>query len=160
MQAIDIMRTELITVSPRDTVDHAARLMLEHRVSGLPVVDDEGLLVGIVSEGDLLHRVENDTDRNRSMLREMFASPARLAAEFLKSTGREVKDVMTPEPITVSESTLLAGIADLFDRNRIKRVPVLRDGRLVGIVSRTDLLRALVGSGGARPGHLRVVEFN
>jgi CBS domain-containing protein len=159
MQASDVMSTELVTVSPRDTVDHAARVMLEHRISGLPVVDDEGHLVGIVSEGDLLHRVENDTDRSHSLLGQIFASPARLATEFLKSAGRNVKDVMTPNPVTVPESALLADIAELFDRNRIRQVPVLRDGRLVGIVSRVDLLRALVGSGGAWAGDLCIVDY-
>lgn len=159
MQAIDVMQTKLVTVSPHDTVEHAARLMLEHRISGLPVVEDGGRLVGIITEGDLLHRVENDTDRSRSLLSEMFASPARLAAEFVKSTGRKVQDVMTREAIAVPETALLADIAGVFDMHGIKRVPVLRDMTLVGIVTRADLLRALVGSGAARPGDLGVVDF-
>ena len=159
MQAVDVMHRDPVTVLPTDTVDHAARTMLEHRISGVSVVDQDGNLVGIVTEGDLLHRVENDTDRVRSPLRQMFTPAAQLRAEFAKSTGRQVKDVMTPTVVTVTESTLLAEIADLFDRHHIKRVPVMRDGKVVGIVSRADLLRALVGSGGARAGDLAVVDF-
>lgn len=159
MQAIDVMHRDPVTVMPTDTIDHAARAMLEHRVSGLPVVDHDGNLVGIITEGDLVHRVENDTDRARSPLSQVFVSPARLRAEFVKSTGRQVKDVMARNVVTVSESTLLADIADLFDRHHIKRVPVMRDGKVVGVVSRTDFLRALVGSGGARAGDLAVVDF-
>lgn len=159
MQAVDVMRRDPVTVMPTDTVDHAARAMLEHRISGVPVVDRNGDLVGIVTEGDLLHRVENDTDRARSLLSQTFATSARLRAEFVKATATTVKDVMAPSVITVTESTLLADVADLFDRHRIKRVPVMRDGKMVGIVSRADLLRALVGSGGARTGDLAVVDF-
>jgi len=159
MQAVDIMRRDPVTVMPTDTVDHAARIMLGHRISGLPVVDRNGDLIGIVTEGDLLHRVENDTDRARSLLSQTFATSAQLRAEFVKATAKTVKDVMAPTVITVTESTLLADIADLFDRHHIKRVPVMRDGKMVGIVSRADLLRALVGSGGARTGDLAVVDF-
>ena len=159
MQAIDVMDRDVATVAIDDTVVDAARRMLEHHVSGLPVVDARGHLVGIISEGDLLHRVENDTDRNPPLWRMVFASPARLEAEFVKSTGRRVKDVMTHEVVTVAEETLLADIAELFERRHIKRVPVLRDGQIVGIVTRTDLMRALVGFGGARPGDLRTVEY-
>jgi CBS domain-containing protein len=159
MQAIDVMRRDIVTVLPSDTVEHAARLMLEHRVSGLPVTDGQGSVVGVVTEADLLHRVENDTDRSPPLWQLIFASPERLAAEFVKSTGRRVKDVMTREVFTVRDTALLAEIAELFDRKKIKRAPVLSDGKLVGIVTRTDLLRALVGVGGARPGDLRTAEF-
>lgn len=159
MQAIDVMHRNLVTVSPRDTVIHAAQLMLDYRISGLPVVEDDGRLVGIVTEGDLIHRVENDTDRTHSLFSQMFASSAHLAAEFVKSTGRQVKDVMTQKPIAAPETALLADIAELFDRHGIKRVPVTRGTSLVGIVTRTDLLRALVGSGVARTGDLGVVDF-
>lgn len=159
MQAIDVMHKDIVTVLASDSVEHAARLMLEHRVSGLPVTDGEGGLVGIVTEADLLHRVENDTDRSPPLWQVILASPARLAAEFVKSTGRRVKDVMTHEVLTVTDTALLAEIAELFDRKKIKRAPVLCDGKLVGIVTRTDLLRALVGFGGARPGDMRTVEF-
>ena len=159
MQVIDVMHRDLVTVSPCDTVIHAAELMLEHRSSGLLGVDNDGRLVGIVTEGDLLHRVENDTDRNYSLLGQMFASPARLAAEFVKSTGRKVQDVMTRELITAPETALLADIAELFDRHSIRRVPVTRNGSLIGMVTRADLMRALVGSGVARAGDLRVVDY-
>jgi CBS domain-containing protein len=140
MQAMEVMHRDLVTVSPNDTVDRTVRLMLEHQVSGLPVVDETGKLIGIVTEGDLLHRVENDTDRSLPLWRRIFASREQLAAEFVKSTGRRVKDVMTPDVVTVPETALLAEIAELFDRKRIKRVPVLYDGKLVGIVTRADRL--------------------
>jgi CBS domain-containing protein len=159
MQATDVMQRDVAAVAPDDTVIEAARLMLKHHVSGLPVIGERGALIGIVSEGDLLHRVENDTDRNPPLWRMIFASPARLEAEFVKSTGSRVKDVMTRDVVTVAEETLLADIAELFERRHIKRVPVLRDGKLVGIVTRTDLMRALVGFGGARAGDLRTVEY-
>jgi CBS domain-containing protein len=120
-------------------------------------LDGQGGLVGIVTEGDLMHRVENDTDRSPSLWQLIFASPERLAAEFVKSTGRRVKDVMTREVFTVPDTALLAEVAELFDHEKIK--PVLDDGKLVGIVTRTDLLCALVGFGGARPGDIRTVEF-
>ena len=159
MEAIDVMHTKLVTILPGDTVEHAARLMLKHGISGLPVVEDDGRVVGMVTEGDLLHRVENDTQRHRSLLSEMFSSSERLAGEFVKSTGRQVKDVMTRGPVSVGEEALLGDIADLFDLHKIKRVPVLRDGKLVGIVTRSDLLRALVGFGGPRAEDLGLVDF-
>ena len=117
MQAVDVMHRDPVTVLPTDTVDHAARAMLEHQISGLPVVDRNRKLVGIVTEGDLLHRVENDTDRVRSPLSQTFTPSTQLRAEFVKATGRQVKDVMAPNVVTVSESALLAEVADLFDRH-------------------------------------------
>ncbi len=159
MQAVDVMQPDLVTITPDDAVVHAARLMLQHRISGLPVTDGSGHLLGIVTEGDLLHRVENDTDRSPPLWQLIFASPARLAREFVKSTGRCVGDVMTREVVTVDETTPLADIAELFDRRQIKRAPVLRHGEVVGIVTRADLMRALVGFGEARAGDLRTVEF-
>ncbi len=159
MQASDVMQTKLVTVSPDDTVIHAAQLMLDHRISGLPVVKDNGYLVGFVTEGDLVHRFENGTERNYSLFRQMFSSPSRRATEFRKNTGRQVKDVMTTEPIAGSETTTLADIAELFTLHKIRRLPVTRGMTVVGIVTRTDLLRALVGSGAARAGDLAVVGY-
>lgn len=160
MLAMDVMHADPVTVQPDDTVEHAARLMLQYAVSGLPVVDRDGALVGIVTEGDLMHRVENDTDRCPPLWQLIFASPGRMAHEFVKSTGRQVEDVMTREVVTVPDTALLAEIAELFERHHIKRVPVMRDGRMVGVVTRADLLRSLVGSGEARPGDLRTVAFH
>ncbi len=148
------MQRDVVIVLPSDSVEQAARLMLEHRVSGLPVADGRGNLVGIVTEAD--------RERYRpqpALVAADLCLAERLAAEFVKSTGRRVKDVMTREVLSVPDTALLAEIAELFDREKIKRAPVLRDGKLVGIVTRTDLLRALVGFGSARPGDLRTVEF-
>ena len=143
MRAVDVMTRDVITVGPNTTVSEIARLFLRRRISGVPVVDAEGAILGIVSEGDLVRRVETETDARHSWWLELLSeSPAR-AAEYAKSRGRTAKDVMTTNVVTVLESTTLREIADLMEKHRIKRVPVMRDGRLVGIVSRANLLQGL-----------------
>jgi len=154
MRAMDVMTTDVITVSPDTTVQDLAKLLAERGISGTPVVDAGGQLVGIVSEGDLLHRAEIGTahrhrERRRSWWLDHFASEA--AREYVKSHGRTVNDVMTPNVVTVSEDTDLAEVAALLEARRIKRVPVLRDGRIVGIISRANLVRALGATKGAPP---------
>ena len=146
MLAIDIMTPAVITASPDTSVAELCRLMLESRISALPIVDKQGVLVGLITEGDLLRRYESGTDKKRSRWAEMFVSDATLAAEYVKSHGRTAKDLMTPDVITVDESTSLRAIADMFESRGIKRVPVLREKRLVGMVSRANLLQALVAS--------------
>lgn len=146
MLAIDIMTPAVITASPETSVAELCRLMLESRISALPIVDKQGVLVGLITEGDLLRRYESGTDKKRSRWAEMFVSDATLAAEYVKSHGRTAKDLMTPDVITVDESTSLRSIADMFESRGIKRVPVLREKRLVGMVSRANLLQALVAS--------------
>jgi CBS domain-containing protein len=142
MKASDIMTRRIISVHPEDSILQAARLMLQNRISGLPVVDDQGKLVGLVSEGDLLRRIETGTQRKRPGWLEFLVGPGELAQEYVRSSGRKIEEVMTRELYTVSEEAPLGEIVQMMERRRIKRVPVLRDGKLVGIVSRGNLLHA------------------
>ena len=143
MRATDIMTSEVITVEENATVQAAAELMAEHGISALPVVDKDTRVIGIVSEGDLLHRAETATEQRRSWWLEIMTSTNQLAGEYIKSHSAKVTDVMTRDVISVTDTTPVADIAVLLETNRIKRVPVLRDGRLAGIVSRANLVRAL-----------------
>jgi CBS domain-containing protein len=136
------------TTTPETTVEKVAGLMINLRISGVPVLDGNGQLVGIVTEGDLLRRAETGTERQRSRWSEWFSANSRLAAEYIKSHARRVEDVMTREVVTVGELADLGEIAELMETRHIKRVPVLHDGKIVGIVSRADLLQVLA-SGGA-----------
>lgn len=152
MRAMDVMTTNVITVGPETPVQEVAKLLSERSISGVPVVDAGNRLVGIVSEGDLLHRVETGTERRvqrrrRSWWLDRFESEEELARDYVKSHGRTAEDVMTREVATVSDTTDLAEIANLLETKRIKRVPVVRDGKLVGIVSRANLVRALAAVG-------------
>jgi CBS domain-containing protein len=155
MHAMDVMTTNVITVTPDTSVQEVARVLSERNISGVPVVGADNRLVGIVSEGDLLHRVETGTDRRpdrrsgrrRSWWLDTIGSDQELARDYVKSHGRTAKDVMTPEVISVSDTTELAEIATLLETKRIKRVPVVKDGKLVGIVSRANLVRALAAAG-------------
>src|ERR1700758_1179967 len=143
MRAMDVMTSEVITVDENASVQSVAKLMAKHAISAVPVVDKDTRVIGMVSEGDLLHRAETGTERRRSWWLEMMASTNQLAGEYLKSHSSRVKDVMTRDVILVADTTPVADIAVLLETNRIKRVPVLRDGKLVGIVSRANLVRAL-----------------
>ena len=143
MLAMDVMTSEVITVDENATVPEAARLLAEHGISAVPVVDKHRRVIGMVSEGDLLHRAETGTERRRSWWLEMVSSTNKLAGEYIKSHSGKVEDVMTRDVLSVTEETPVADIAVLLETNRIKRVPVLRDGKLVGIVSRANLVRAL-----------------
>ena len=143
MRAMDVMTNEVVTVDENASVIAIAKLLAERGISAVPVVDSENRVIGMVSEGDLLHRAETGTERRQSWWLEMMASTNRLAGDYIKSHSRNVKDVMTRDVLSVTETTSVADIAILLETNRIKRVPVLRDGRLVGIVSRANLVRAL-----------------
>ena len=147
MRAVDVMTTNVITVSPETSVQALAALLSERGISGVPVVDAAGRLVGVVSEGDLLHRAETGTarrtERRRFRWLDTIASDQELARDYVRSRGRLVSDVMSREVIAVSETTEVSEIADLLEIKRIKRVPVVHDGKLVGIVSRANLVRAL-----------------
>ena len=143
MKAADVMTPNVISVSPDAAVMQAVRLMLQHHVSGLPVIAADGKLVGIVSEGDLLHRVEIGTQRRRSRWLEFLIGPGRLADEYAHACGRKVHEVMTRDVHWVTEATPLEEIVQLMERRRIKRVPVLHGHSVVGIVTRANLLRAL-----------------
>jgi CBS domain-containing protein len=142
MNAADIMTPDVITVDPDTPLDRLVALMLEHRISGVPVVEHDHI-VGIVSEGDLLRRVELGSEPRRSHLLELVTGATPLAAEYVRTRGRKASEVMTTNVITVADTTPIAEIARLLESRRIKRVPVLRDGKLVGIVSRANLLHAL-----------------
>ena len=143
MHVRDVMVTPVITVKPSTTVKEAAELFLARKISVTPVVDSEQKLVGIVSEGDLLHRVEAGTERYRSWWLEGFIGNDTLAAEYVKAHGRKVSDVITRKVITASPQTPLHEVATLMEKNAIKRVPVLENGQLVGIVSRPNLIQAV-----------------
>ena len=143
MRAMDIMTSEVITVEENATVQAAAELMAEHGISALPVVDKDTRVIGIVSEGDLLHRAETATEQRRSWWLEMMTSTNQLAGEYIRSHSAKVTDVMTRDVISVTDTTPVADIAVLLESNRIKRLPVLREGKLAGIVSRANLVRAL-----------------
>ena len=143
MRAIDVMTSEVISVDENASVITVAKLLAERGISAVPVVDSENRVISMVSEGDLLHRAETGTERRQSWWLEMMASTNRLAGDYIKSHSGNVKDVMTRDVLSVTETTSVADIAILLETNRIKRVPVLRDGKLVGIVSRANLVRAL-----------------
>src|SRR5246127_2770528 len=143
MLAMDVMTSEVITVEEDASVPSVAKLMAERGISSVPVIDKDKRVVGMVSEGDLLHRAETGTERRRSWWLEMMSSTNQLAGEYIKSHSGKVKDIMTRNVLSVTEETPVADIAVLLETNRIKRVPVLRDGKLVGIVSRANLVRAL-----------------
>src|SRR5271157_295446 len=143
MIASDVMTRNVISVPPDATVAQAVELMLERGISGLLVVDASGVLAGIVTEGDLLRRDELGTERRRSWWLRMIASPGRQAGDFTRTHGRKVADVMTHDVLSVAADAPLAEIVALMEEHRIKRVPVLEGDRVVGVVSRADLLRAL-----------------
>ncbi|MBF9232656.1 CBS domain-containing protein [Microvirga alba] len=146
MQATDLMTREIISVGPDTSVVQAAELMLKNRISGLPVLDATGRLVGMLTEGDLLRRSELGTDRKRPHWLELILSPGKLAAEYVKTHGRKVSDVMTGPAITANEDTPLSEVVSLMNENRIKRIPIVRNGLAIGIVSRADVLRGLAAN--------------
>lgn len=143
MQAKDVMTTRVVTVSSDTPVKDIAALFLKHRISGVPVINGSGALLGMVSEGDLMHRPELGADRRRSWWLRLFHGYEEEARAYLKVHGNRATDIMTRDVVTVTEDSSLAEIAESLEHHRIKRVPVLREGRLVGIVSRADLLRGL-----------------
>lgn len=147
MHAADIMTTKVITVQTDTSVREIAGLLLTHRISGVPVVDAEQRVVGIVSEGDLMRRVENDTGQQHSWWLAAILSAEEKTAEYIKSHGRTADEIMTRNVLTVTEDTPVHEIARLLETRHIKRVPVISEGRLVGIVSRSNLLHGLAAKG-------------
>ena len=143
MKASDVMVTSVITVGPDARVQDVAELLLRHRISAVPVVGPNGELLGIVSEGDLMHRPESETERRKPWWLDALATSEGLAAEYVRSHSRNVTDVMTREVITASPDTSVADIATLLEKRRIKRVPIVENGKIVGIVSRANLLQGL-----------------
>jgi CBS domain-containing protein len=145
MQVRDVMTGNVISVKADESIVRAARLMLQNDISGLPVVDEDGDLVGMLTEGDFLRRREIGTERRRPKWLEFLLGPGRIAEEYVHASGRKVEEVMTRDTVTVSEDDTLETVVELMERRRIKRVPVIRrDGKMIGIVSRANLLHALV----------------
>jgi CBS-domain-containing membrane protein len=148
MNVGDVMTTHVLSVPPDASVAVAAQLMLQKRISGLPVINDHGNLEGIVTEGDFLRRAETDTGRRRPKWIEFFMGPGRLADEYVRFSGRKVSNVMTHEVQTVPPDTPLEQVVRLMERHNIKRVPVVEKGKVIGIVTRANLLHAVAGFGG------------
>jgi CBS domain-containing protein len=146
MKALDVMVRDVVTVRPDDTVAEAVRRLVEHDVSALPVIDIDDNVVGVISEADLVHREEIGTEKHRSWWLEAMTPASTLAGEFAKSHGLRVNEVMSTDVVSAAEDTPLGEIATLLERYRIKRVPILRGGKLVGIVSRSNLIQALASS--------------
>jgi CBS domain-containing protein len=144
MQVRDVMTRKVISIAAGQTVLEAVRTMLQNRISGLPVVDAQGSLVGMVTEGDFLRRGEIGTERRRPKWFEFLLGPGRLANEYVHASGRKVEDVMTGDAVTVTEDDSLETVVEPMERRRIKRLPVLRNGKMVGVVSRANLMHALV----------------
>lgn len=144
MKAKDVMTRKVVSVGPDATVLEAGRAMLQARVSGLPVVDNAGKLCGMLSEGDFLRRRPSLTDRRRSRWLEFLMDPDKLASEFSRSHDKKVSDVMTAEAQVIDEDASIETIIEVMERFHIKRVPVVRDGKVVGIVTRANLMRAMV----------------
>jgi CBS-domain-containing membrane protein len=151
MKAKDVMTTTVISVQPDATILQAARQMLQHHISGLPVIDQSGEIVGILSEGDFLRRRETGTQRKRSRWLEFLMGPGRLAAEYAYSHGNKVAEVMTRDVHTVNEDTNIEDIVELMERRRIKRVPVMRKKNVVGMVTRSNLMHAMVSLARVEP---------
>lgn len=143
MKAQDVMTEYVYSVGPDDSLSHAIRTMLQNEISGLVVLDSDGRLVGMITEGDLLRRAETGTHRSRPRWIEFFMGSGRLAEEYVHTHGRKVGELMTVDPVSVTEETPLDEVIALMESRKIKRVPVVRGDKVVGIVSRANLLHAL-----------------
>ena len=146
MKAADVMVTNVISVTPDVLVQDVAYILLSNRISAVPIVDDEGELLGIVSEGDLMRRAETGTGRHRPWWLAMLTGRDIRALDYAKEHSRRITDVMTSKVVTATPDTPLRDIATLLEKNGIKRVPIVKDGKMVGIVSRANLLQALASS--------------
>lgn len=147
MKARDVMTLAVFTVKPTASVKDVARLFMEQRISAVPVVDNQGKIVGIVSEGDLVHRSEISTQRRHPWWLVLMAGDEGLAAEYIKAHAKRVADIMTRKVITAEPDTPLQEIAAMLEKYGIKRLPIVRNGQLVGIVSRANLVQAIATSG-------------
>ncbi len=144
MQARDVMSPKVVCIEVTQSVFDAAETMLSARVNAIPVVDDKGAVVGIVSEADLLRRAELDTDTKKGWLARLLDSETSAAHDFVAANTRRVADVMTRDVVTAGLDTPLRDLVDTMERRGIKRIPIVNDGILVGMVSRADLMRALL----------------
>ena len=145
MRARDIMTSKVVTIGPDADIATIAQLLIDKNISGAPVVDAAGKLAGMVSEGDLLKQAGLAGESRRSWWLRLVSTPEQDAKDFVKAHGHTAADIMTTDVVTIAENTVTTTIARLLEENRIKRVPVMRDGELVGIVSRGNLLQALAG---------------
>jgi CBS domain-containing protein len=143
MLAHQIMTRNVITVTPDMPVIEAAKAMLRHHVAGLPVVDANGKLVGMVSDGDFIRRAEIGTERRRGRWLSGLVGRSQITSDFVRAHGRKVGDIMTPNPATVAEDTPLEQVVEVMEANNVKRIPVVNGDRLVGIISYTDFVQAL-----------------
>lgn len=143
MKVGDVMTKRVLSVRPEDDIASAIRAMLGAGISGLPVIDAGGNLVGVVTEGDFLRRAETGTGRRRPRWLEFLIGPGRLAGEYYRTHARKVREVMSPDPVATAEDAPLDEAVRLMEDRRVKRLPVVRQGRVVGILTRADLLRAL-----------------
>lgn len=146
MKARDLMVSPVVTVQQSATVGETAKTLVERGISAVPVVNPQGKMVGIVSESDLLHRVEAGTERRRPRWLQAIAADESLAADYVKAHGRKVTDVMTRDVVTATPDTPLHEIAMSMERHAIKRIPILANGELVGIVSRANLVQAVASA--------------
>jgi CBS domain-containing protein len=144
MKASDVMTCDVISAQPDASIYDAVRLMLQEQISGLPVIDRAGQLVGIVTEGDLLRRRETGTERQRPRWLEFIVGPGKLADEYVRSSGRKVHEVMTTNVYTIGEDAPLEEVVHLMERRRIKRLPVVRGNAVIGMITRANLMRALM----------------
>jgi CBS domain-containing protein len=140
------MVPNVITVGAHATIGEVATTLLNNNISGAPVVGEKGELVGIVSEGDLMRRPETGTSKPHSWWLELLSNQQALAGQYIKSHSRNVADVMTRDVVTAKLDTPLGDIAAMLERNRIKRVPIVQEGKIVGIVSRANILQALASA--------------
>lgn len=147
MKAKDVMTTGVLSVSPTAKVSEIAEILYEHHISAVPVIDAGGKLMGIVSEGDLLHRGELGTERKRSWWLTLFTDSEQRANDYVKSHAQMAKDIMTKEVISVKEEAPLSDIAHLLEKHRIKRVMVIKEGKVTGIVSRANVIQGLAVRG-------------
>jgi len=145
MKASDLMTSLVVTVRADATIEYAAQLMLQYRISGLPVTDSDGAVLGIITESDLLRRAETGTENRHDRWASLLIGPGRLAREYVRTHGRKVAEVMTERVFIVTPETPLADLVALMETKHVKRVPVVDQGRLVGIVSRADVMATLVG---------------
>ncbi len=146
MNARDVMVHDVVTVGPDEDVAKALQLLVDHDISALPVVDGERHVIGILSEADLLHRQQIGTEKHRAWWLEAVTPASVLALDYAKSHGRKVAELMSEDVISADEDTSLSELANILEKNRIKRVPILKDGKLVGIVSRSNLIQALASA--------------
>jgi CBS domain-containing protein len=143
MNAQETMTKDVITVGPDATVGEIAGLFVRHRISAVPVVSADNRVVGIVTQTDLGHRSETGTEKKRKWWLDVFADADARAREYIKSHGLKAQDVMTRHIVSVSKTASLAEVAEVLDTHRIRQVPVMEGGKLVGMISRTDLVRKL-----------------